>query len=89
MRKTHEGVAGLALQTVQVAAQMRAWVPQTGIQLAFKRAGMAVDHRDPLLAGQQALEQTAAELATQLLPELETYRQQNARLMERRRPPRF
>jgi len=89
MRKTHDGVAGLALQTVQVAAQMRAWVPQTGIQLAFKRAGMAADHSDPFLAGQQALEQTAADLVTQLLPELQTYRQQNARIMERRRPPRF
>lgn len=89
MRKTHDGVAGLALQTVQVAAQMRAWVPQTGIQLAFKQAGMAADHSDPFLAGQQALEQTAADLATQLLPELQTYRQQNARIMERRRPPRF
>lgn len=89
MRKTHDGVAGLALQTVQVTAQMRAWVPQTGIQLAFKRSGMAVDHSDPFLAGQQALEQTAADLATQLLPELQTYRQQNARTMERRRPPRF
>jgi len=89
MRKTHDGVAGLALQTVQVTVQMRAWVTQTGIQLAFKRAGMAVDHSDPLLAGQQALEQTAVELATQLLPELQTYRQQNARLMERRRSPRF
>jgi len=89
MRKTHDGVAGLALQTVQVTVQMRAWVPQTGIQLAFKRTGMAVDHSDPLLAGQQALEQTAVELATQLLPELQTYRQQNARLMERRRSPRF
>jgi hypothetical protein len=89
MRKTHEGVAGLALQTVQVAVQMRAWVPQTGIQLAFKRAGMAVDHIDPLLAGQQALEQTAVDLATQLLPELQIYRQQNASGMERRQPPRF
>jgi len=89
MRKTHDGVAGLALQTVQVAAQMRAWVPQTGIQLAFKRAGMAVDHSDPLLAGQHALEQTAVDLATQLLPELQTYRQQNARIVERRQPPRF
>jgi hypothetical protein len=89
MRKTHDGVAGLALQTVQVSAQMRAWVPQTGIQLAFNRAGMTVDHTDPFLAGQQALEQTAADLATQLLPELQAYRQQNARTMEGRRPPRF
>jgi hypothetical protein len=88
VRKTHDGVAGLALQTVQVAAQMRAWVPQTGIQLAFKRAGVAVDHTDPFLAGQQALEQTAADLATQLLPELQTYWQQNT-TTERRRPPRF
>ena len=89
MRKTHNGIAGLALQTVQVAVQMRAWVPQTGIQLAVKRAGMAVDHSDALLAGQHALEQTAVDLATQLLPELQTYRQQHARIVERRRPPRF
>ena len=84
MRKTHDGVAGLALRTVQVTAQIRAWVPQTGIQLAFKRAGMAVDHTDPFLAGQQALEQTAADLATQLLPELQTYRQQTAPTEPRR-----
>lgn len=75
MQKTHDGVAGTALKTVQVTAQMRVWVPVTGIQLAIKRAEVSVDHADTFLAGQQALEKTAMDLSTQLGPDLETYRQ--------------
>ena len=78
VRQTHDGVAGMAVQTVQAESQLRVWIPQTGIQLAYKQAKISVDHADTFLAGRQALEKIAADLAVQLLPDLQTYRQRDA-----------
>lgn len=75
-RKTHDGVAGMVMQTVEAESQLRAWVPETGLQLVYERTRAVVDHADTFLAGRQALEQAAEELAARVLPALHRYRQQ-------------
>jgi hypothetical protein len=75
IQHTHSGVAGMPIQTVQATAQLGMWVTATGERLAFEHARVAVDHRDVVLAGKQALGKATAELTARLVPLLQTYQQ--------------
>jgi hypothetical protein len=65
----------MPIQTVQATAQLGMWVTATGERLAFEHARVAVDHRDVVLAGKQALGKATAELTARLVPLLQTYQQ--------------
>lgn len=75
LQRTHSGVAGMPIQTVQATAQIGLWVTATGERLAFDRARVTVDHGDAVLAGKQALGKATAELTARLVPILQTYQQ--------------
>lgn len=84
IQRTHNGVAGMPLQTVQATAQISIWVTATGERLTFDRAQATVDHRDAILAGEQALQKAIAELRVRLEPVLQVYQQSYTRRAERR-----
>jgi hypothetical protein len=84
IQRTHNGVAGMPLQTVQATAQISMWVTITGERLTVDRAQATVDHRDTILAGEQALQKAIAELWVRLEPVLQVYQQSYPRRAERR-----
>lgn len=78
LRRLGDDVAGMALHAVQAVANLRLLVPGTGVLLTSERASETVDHRDIVLAGQQAMERVAATLVARVMPVLQAYDQQNA-----------
>jgi hypothetical protein len=78
LRSVRDDVAGMALHTVQAMAHLRLLVTETGVLLTSERASETVDHRDRVLAGQQALERVAATLVARVMPVLQAYEPQHA-----------
>jgi hypothetical protein len=74
----------MPIQTVQATTQIGMWITATGERLTFDRARATVDHRDAILAGEQALEKALAELWVRLEPVLQVYQQRYSQRAERR-----
>jgi hypothetical protein len=77
VEQVRSDVAGVALQAVEATVQMRAFMVQTGEQLALERVQTTALHTVASVAGKQALEKAAVSLATRLAPMLQrVYAQQ-------------